>query len=78
MRMRMRTVKIVIEKKKFCVPVWSEDITHYFVEANSAKEAEEILNECIEEGDATHILNKCKSCDCGILSNSIKEIKEEK
>ena len=66
------------KKKKFCVPLWNEDITHYFVEADSIEEAEEILQECIDEGDASHIPNKCKQCDCGILSDSIKEIKGNK
>ena len=64
------------KKKTFCVPVWTEETIHYFVEANNAEEAEEILQDCIDDGDASHIQSKCKNCDCGILSGSIEEIKK--
>jgi hypothetical protein len=62
------------KKKQFCVPVWTEETIHYYVDADSIEEAEEIIQECMDEGDASHIANKCKSCDCGILSDCIEEI----
>ena len=63
------------KQKRFCVPIWTEETLHYYVDADSAEEAEEILQDCLDEGDASHIDYKCKSCDCGILAEAIEEIK---
>jgi len=56
------------KKKRYVVPVWTEEILHYYVDADSPEEAEEIIQDIIDSGDGdSEIKFKCKSCDCGVL-----------